>query len=393
MSALLLLWVCFALPAAADLKRYTSRHYVIYTDVQRRVAADYARHMDQVFDEYAKRFSTFRRKHEGAMPLYLFRNESDYLEFLAKRGVPARNSGGMFVYNRKVSGLFVFIGDKSRQEVIETLQHEGFHQFAFKYIGANLPIWANEGLAQYFEDGIVVGTKMHLGLANARRLRAVQQALEKDEHISFEKLMTISSRDWAKQLNRNPDQALMYYAQSWTVAYFLIHAEKGRYRKAFENYLRLVSNGRGSEAAFRKAFGTSSTDAFAKRWSEYTLALEPDHLTAAVERLHFLGNAIRYLEKHNHPVPESMPRLKALLQKMNYRAWRSWPGIRVDYEAKNDTLFTFTLSSGTPAMFELLEASRDDLPPRIGAPGMHPEPMLEWSRDEDDELVAEVRFR
>ena len=65
------------------------------------------------------------------------------------------------------------------------LQHEGFHQFAFNHIGEALPTWINEGLAQYFEDAIIVGDKMTTGLANARRVEQVKQALEDGRAMDF----------------------------------------------------------------------------------------------------------------------------------------------------------------------------------------------------------------
>ena len=61
-----------------------------------------------------------------------------------------------------------------------TVQHEGFHQFAHVVIRGDLPIWVNEGLAEYFGeavftgDGFVSGVIPPTAMTGIRRLPATR---------------------------------------------------------------------------------------------------------------------------------------------------------------------------------------------------------------------------
>jgi len=53
------------------------------------------------------------------------------------------------------------------------------------------------------------------------------------------------------------------------VVYFLIHADNGKYRAAFEKLLELISKGQSVQRAFSEAFQAQDNEAFRKRWEEY----------------------------------------------------------------------------------------------------------------------------
>ena len=231
-------WMVLVLPASthgeATLTSWRSRAYVIHTDLTREEAVEYGKHMDIIFSEYRKRFSESREKKEADMPLYLFRHERDYLTFMSGQGFNAGNTGGMFFYRNGSSGLATFLGDRAQSEVFSILQHEGFHQFAFAYIGHDLPVWVNEGLAQYFQDGVVVHRKLRLGMGNADRIALVKHALRNNEAIDFDELLQMSHQQWIQNVNNGHKPSLMY-AQSWSVVYFLIKGDGGKYQRAFFN--------------------------------------------------------------------------------------------------------------------------------------------------------------
>ncbi|MCC7407705.1 MAG: hypothetical protein IT442_06510, partial [Phycisphaeraceae bacterium] len=138
-----------SLPSSAQLLRalrpQRSNYYQIFTNLPPDEAQIYATHMDQVFAAYERRFNAFEERSTGPMPLYLFRSRQDYQAFLKLQQIDGENSGGMFFVCPTGRGLATFVGDQPRAKVFATLQHEGFHQFADKYIGPNLPIWINEG--------------------------------------------------------------------------------------------------------------------------------------------------------------------------------------------------------------------------------------------------------
>ena len=393
---LLLLLVVFS-PASAqfeDVKAVNSRFYTIHTDLSREEVGPIAAHMDAIFQQYTQRFAGFRSRRRGSMPLYLFKERDTYLAFMQRVGIDASGSGGMFFVMPDAQGLATWTDGRGRRELYEVLQHEGFHQFAYDYIGPALPVWVNEGIAQYYEDAIIVGSRMKMGLANARRIDLVKRAIENSGTIPVQELTTMTGNVWAAALRGNPERASLQYAQSWSIVYFLIHAEDGKYQSAFIRYLNLVSNGRNTDTAFAQAFGTSDTTAMQARWLEFAKTQEVDELTRTMERMEFLGQGLLFLHgKEGVTPPGSLDDLKRELQRRRFRVTRSTGGLETTYDAADEELYRFQPGKGEAMAFELLPPSREGLPPRVRATGLSPVPVLEWSRNEEGEPVAEIEFR
>lgn len=380
----------------AELPRLTefhSTHYTLHTNLPRKKAARYAGHMDLVFADYSKRFRGFRDRRRGRQPLYLFRTREQYVNQLGAFGFDARASGGMFFRSSEVSGLATYVGEQSDDQVFGTLQHEGFHQFASNYIGRDLPIWVNEGLAEYFEQALIVNGKVKLGLADERRVSEIKDGIANGLLIDFDELLTITGRQWSENMRQDRAQGRMQYVQSWSIVYFLIHADGRKYQQPFQRYLLLISKGRRSDKAFRTAFKARDTIAFRKRWERFVLKLEPDFLSTAVKRMQFLGQGLRWLGSHDLPVPDSLDALRASLQEKAFHlVYFSDSGLH-KVSAKDDALFTYRDRKGDVREFEVHPLSDRQPLPVLTAPGLKPEPVLHWSKDEEGRLVQKIDYR
>jgi len=385
-----------AAPAqAAKLKPYYAKHYAIQTALTRDETRVLAEHMDRVFEAYQRKFARMglQAKKQKPMEMYLFRTRKQYVRFMAGHKVSAANTGGMFFYLPKIRGLATFTQDRSVTETCAVLQHEGFHQFAFNYIGPKLPIWVNEGLAQYFEDGILVRGRLHLDMANARRIESIKDALRNRRAIDFARMLSISESEWSEVLKASPDNARLLYDQAWSMVFFLATAENGRYVKPFREYLRTVADGSESAAAFRQAFGAPDMGVLERQWHQFALAAEPDAINIAITRLTFLGQALQVLFEKKMPMPEDLDELRKTLRRAQFRITRTSHGLTTEYLATDDSLYRYPMGRNGARKFQLLGRARDDLPPRITAQGMKPEPTLVWSRDAEGKLVQDVVFK
>lgn len=384
-------------PAAPKLSTFKSRFYTVHTNLTAPEARPIAEHMDTVYLEYRRRFASFKERAKTPMNLYLVRTQADYMGLLAANEINGSNTGGMFFVQGSFQGLATFVQGRSLSATYAVLQHEGFHQFAYRHMGTGLPIWVNEGLAQYFEDGIITKAGMTLGMANARRVNSIRAALNappssQTSLFSLDDLLKLSNEEWRLVTTTRPQLASLMYDQAWSVVHFLIHGEGGRYRPALEKYLGLVSMGKASNRAFAEAFGADNTTAFEKRWREYALKAEPDALNQALGKMEFLGGGLRFLSENNMPAPKNIDELKKALQLIRFRFVQTWPGVRVEWNAADESAYTFVRNK-VESPFQLLEPSADDLPPRLTAPGLKPEPTLIWSRDNEGKLVQDVQYR
>jgi hypothetical protein len=282
---------------------------------------------------------------------------------------------------------------KPTSQTFAVLQHEGFHQFAFSYIGTNLPTWVNEGLAQYFEDGVLAGDQFYIGFANGRRIASVRAAMQDNRLLAFDTLLGLDEREWHEMVTTGSGEtAGLLYDQSWSIVYFLITAEDGKYRKAFEQYLHLVADGSDSATAFKRAFNDDRTDRFRDRWLEHAASVQPDPISTAIARMEFLAQGLLFLRSQNQPMPGTIEELRAKLQRVEFRVMRTVSGVKTAYFAKDGENFEFPRAGGATGNFKILEAAASDLPPRIVAPGLKPEPTLVWKKDAEGQLQQDIVF-
>ena len=375
----------------SQLRKYKTRHYELHTNLPRAEAVTYGHHMDRIFKEYSRRFRAFRFNSHKTLPLYLFRTSEQYESFLAKHDIFSRNTGGIFFVQPKITALASWTQGKSRSQTFATLQHEGFHQFAYYAIGTNLPIWVNEGLAGYFEEAIFVKNRVITGLGDARRIHRLKIALEKNLDTDFQTMLNLTGHEWQQIVSDNPQQGSLLYDQAWSMVHYMVTGNKQR-TNAFVHYLQLLSRGYRSNRAFREAFGPDIIT-FRRGWESFTLKMEPDRVTSAVARLEFLGYGLSLLHQRGEKPPSSIQELRKQLQKHQFQLQMPIPGDAIEYSAMDESNYYFERKNGTRGKFVIYRSVDPTLPPRITAEGLSPVPTLMWSRDEEGELIVDIEYR
>lgn len=254
-------------PASAQygLKSYDSKYYQILTDLGADGAREAKLRVTLMFEEYAKRTRGFAGDGiKGKLPFMLFHNIEDYI---AAGGPPG--TAGVFNGQRLMAVADPRFGDR----VWDTVQHEGFHQFVMGAVGGDIPIWVNEGLAEYFGEGQFTGDDFITGLIPPDRLKRVKAHIEKKEFKSLRDMMMLQHETW------NAESSVVNYDQAWSMVHFLAHANDNKYQKAFDGFLRSVSHGDKWEAAWERNFGRGVRE-FEERWRDYWMS-QPDDPTAA----------------------------------------------------------------------------------------------------------------
>jgi hypothetical protein len=395
MALLLILSVQPLLAASGpNFQNSNSQYYRVHSTAPLAETNYLKQYMDLLFETYQQRFSEFRRRDSSPMDFYLFASRPEYQDFLAQQNLGAAStSGGVFFVNGKMKGLATYIEERDPEWTLHTLRHEGFHQFAYAYIGPNLALWVNEGLAEYFAEGIVLHGRILPGIVPGRRLAAVRTAIATHTTIDFPHLISMGSEEWQRLMEERPDHGGLLYNQSWSMVHFLIHADHGKYAPAFTQYLKYLAADMPSKDAFAKAFGGNDPDQFRNRWVEYVASLKPDALSEALDDLRFQAMGLRLIFEQKAPIPHSAHQLKKMLQQGNFYIVEQGHGQNYRLEASDDQLFSYNLPNGKAMPFVMLEPSRNDLPPRLTAPGLHPEPTVNWTRNHDGKLVFRVDFR
>jgi len=258
-------------PAQAAGRMYVakSKHYEVKSDVNQRMATLINQHMEAIYNEYMRRFEDYELKVHDAFNVIVFAKREDYDATVPP---PLSGSTGTFVSRMKL--LAAWKGERSDEDVFRTLYHEGFHQFLYSASRAPVPIWVNEGFAEYFSEATWNGRGFSTGRVPYKRLFVLQEALKKDEHIPLAQLFGMANEEWLGVVGVDQSRANIQYCEVWSVVHFLIHAQNGRYRSRILTYLKALSEGRDQENAFRKSFG-SDTKSFERAWKSYVFKLKP----------------------------------------------------------------------------------------------------------------------
>jgi hypothetical protein len=248
---------------AGELRTLQTKYYVIHSDLDPQGTREAELRLTLMAEEYARRLEGLAGAVRQRLPFFLYNDLEDYY---AAGGMPG--SVGVFTRDR----LMAASHPKNPDMLWPTVQHEGFHQFVLAAVGERIPIWANEGLAEYFSHGIFCGDRFLVGFVPQARLQRVRDGIREKQFKPLAEMLVLAHSEWNQELHGGN------YDQAWSMVHFLAHAEKGRYQQAFISYLRDMSRGQDAQRTWNKHFGDNNR-AFQERWAEYWLAL-PDNPTA-----------------------------------------------------------------------------------------------------------------
>jgi hypothetical protein len=237
---------------------YESRYYIMHTDLPLDQAREADIRMTRMAEEYHARTRDFSGAIRRKFPFYLFRHEADYVAAGGKPG-----TAGVFMHN--TGTLMAIAGEELTADTWHTVQHEGFHQFALAVIGGELPIWVNEGLAEYFGEGLFTGDGFVMGVVPEWRRERIAEAMRGKALLPIRQMMMLSHERW------NEDMKLEHYDQAWSMVHFLVHAENGKFRDGFAGFIRAIGNNQPWEKAWLAHLGTA--DGFEQRWRAYWLKM------------------------------------------------------------------------------------------------------------------------
>lgn len=241
------------------LPKYETKYYVLHTDLDKDMVREASARITSMAEEYHRRTKGFAGVIRKRFPFYLYRNPADYMNH--PDVIPG--SAGIYTGTSLVA-IAPRPGGSWR-----VVQHEGFHQFAHKMIRGRLPVWLDEGLAEYFGEGIWTGDRLMVGVINPGRLARVETYIKNRQLLKMQQMLTMPHREW------NSGLSMRNYDQAWSMVHFLVHAQEGRYQKALSAHIRDLSRGRGSVKSWVARFGRN-VEAFQAKYAKWCLSLDPN---------------------------------------------------------------------------------------------------------------------
>ena len=264
---------------AGPLEEYKTKYYTIFTDLDQEGVLEAQLRMTLLFEEYLRRTKDYAGRPSTQLPFYLFSNQQQYI---AASGLPG--SAGVYMRSGQHPTLMALADPRYGEGVWSTVQHEAFHQFVDQAIGGELPQWINEGLAEYFGEGIFTGERYVLGIVPVTRLRYVKNMIRNKSHLPFEDIMQLSNAKWNAALS-NSALAQANYTLAWSFIHYVAHDPDKRYRKDFVRFLADVSDGQDWEQVWARRLGRNA-DKIERNWAEFWLNLPEEAALDSYIRAH-----------------------------------------------------------------------------------------------------------
>ncbi len=156
------------------------------------------------------------------------------------------NPAAYAFYQRTREGDFVVMRDLAREH-FPVAVHEYTH-FVVEHAGLKLPLWLNEGLADFYSTLEARKTQVLLGASPDGR----ERTLSSHRWIDWATLISVEHNS---PYYRESDKMLLFYAQSWAMVHML--ALDPEYEAGFDLFLHTVSNGASTDAAMQAVYHKS----------------------------------------------------------------------------------------------------------------------------------------
>ena len=238
-----LLWTHAAYGADKAWTEVRSEHFRVLSDGDAKEARAVARQFEQIRAAFAAALPSLNP--DPPVPLLILApkdatSAKALLPQMWKRGAP----GGFFSAGREKAFALV------RLDVVRDGHTVAFHEYTHSILNSNfrwLPLWLNEGLAEFFGNTRFESDRIYVGAANIRAEYTRGASL-----LPLEKLLKVDASSAEYQ---DPDKVQMFYSESWALVHMLLVPSSAERGKRLQQYLTLIDKGADAVNAFRSAIG------------------------------------------------------------------------------------------------------------------------------------------
>lgn len=255
----ILLWPAFV-SGKEDWRRVRSANFTIVGDAS-----------ENQMKKLADRLEQFRQSLQIVLPranlsdavpttVYLFQDESSFHPFKPKyEGKIRDNVAGYFVARPTTN--YIVLSSEALRSVARSANSKLsnpfqliFHEYFHFVVQNNLdfvPIWLNEGLAEYYSTFETTDEGQVIQLGSPINLHI--QILREKQLLPLETLLTVDRK--SPHYNES-NKTSIFYAQSWALVHYLALGNNQKRAAQFNQFLTLVSADRPQMETFRQVFQT-----------------------------------------------------------------------------------------------------------------------------------------
>jgi len=226
----------------------SSGHFVVLTNANEKQA----RHIVDQFERMRWIFQTLFPKLNADPPtpilVYAAKNGKTFqaVEPQAYLAKGALSLAGYFLTSQDRNYVLLRL-DAEHEHPYATIYHEYTH-LQFRSAGEFMPLWLNEGLAEFFQNTEVRDKDVLLGEPSADDLLYLRRQ-------SLIPLPVLFKVDANSPYYHQEQKGSVFYAESWALTHYLQISDREKQTNRVTEYIRLMAQHEDPVAAAEKAFG------------------------------------------------------------------------------------------------------------------------------------------
>lgn len=245
--ALSLALLCLIVPSAQAKDNWTSVHSKNFTLVGNAGEKDIrqvANRLEQFRTVFALLFPSAKLASPVPTTVIVFKSEGAYKPFKINPNV-----AGYFQPGDDVNYITLTSDIAASDHPFQTIFHEYVHLLVENSMGSSVPVWFNEGLAEYYSTFDITdeNRKVLLGDLIANHVLYLRES-------KFLPLRTLLAVDHHSPYYNERNKMNIFYAESWMLMHYLLQGEGQKRRPQLGRFIEFLGAGATIEDGFQKAF-------------------------------------------------------------------------------------------------------------------------------------------
>src|SRR5438270_5646269 len=217
-----------------------------------------ANRLEQFRQVFSLLFPTITLNSPVPTTVIVFKSDSSYKPFKVNPNV-----AGYFQPGEDVNYITLTTEKSSDEQPFRTIFHEYVHLLVENNMGATVPLWFNEGLAEYYSTFDIKDDyrRVILGDLIANHVLYLREN-------KFLPLRTLFAVDYKSPYYNEGNKMNVFYAESWMLMHYLLQGDGQKHRPQLAKFVDLLRANATIEDAFQQAF-QGSIDSLEKDFKSY----------------------------------------------------------------------------------------------------------------------------
>jgi len=225
-----------------------SPHFTVNTNASEKEGRKIAGQFEQIRQMFHTAFATLRVDPAQPIVIIAAKNENTMKVFLPEEWEAKGHIHHTGLYQPAQDKDYVVLRlDAEGENPFHTLYHEYTHAM-LRLNFAGLPIWLNEGLAEFYGNSTLGDKEIKTGTIDSGHLDLLNQS----KLIPIETLLEV---DHTSPYYNERDRASVFYAECWALVHYLMMDSEAREKQILKNFLSAWEQSGDQLGAARAAFG------------------------------------------------------------------------------------------------------------------------------------------